>query len=136
MDGETEQTRRERAWGGYLGGRAGRKEYWLSVTALMGLSAGLNVVNGRGAPALSIVLLLFQVRRAHDFNRSGWWAMLAQLSAALVLLLPLPIDLKEIGVMLWGLAVTIIFGVIAGSPDANRFGPPPPATLRAIYRRR
>jgi len=89
----------------------------LTVPAIAAFSALL----GKGAEpyaialvaALGIVLLtLLTIQRAHDFNARGWLALL--------LFVPL---------------VNLLFWVVPGSKDANRFGLPPPPNQAGDYLR-
>lgn len=98
-------------------GRLPRKAFWLygvmgpllfSMIAQMLL--GIVGVSDRGAEAVSTLLLAWpcaavSVKRWHDRDKSGWWA--------LVYLLPV------IGV-LWTLVVN---GLLRGTAGPNRFGP-------------
>lgn len=94
------------------------------------------LANGKGAPLLSILGFFCQVRRLHDVGRSGWWALLAQLWPIALLLTPISLELLELVGMATGLAVTIAIGAVPGSRGENRFGPPPPTRLAAIFTRR
>ena len=61
------------------------------------------------APILWFVIIS-GIKRAHDFNASGWWS--------LVSLIPL------LGILIWI--------VIPGSKGCNRYGPPPPANTWGV----
>ena len=97
-------------------GRSRRTEYWMFVLLnfliMLGLCAllineiiGLNLIYVFAAvifiPSLSVT-----VRRLHDTNRSAWW-----------LLLPVIPVLGEL--------VFLVFMVLEGKPERNRFGPDP-----------
>jgi uncharacterized membrane protein YhaH (DUF805 family) len=119
----------------WLRGRAGRREYGVYMVLLFAVSFVLSyatpVVNG----GLTAVLMFGQIRRLHDFNRSGWWAVgasFAPLIPALPLLLGGQEDLGLAVGFLVELALLIVIGVIPGSPGDNRFGPPPPFTARRV----
>jgi uncharacterized membrane protein YhaH (DUF805 family) len=105
----------------YLGleGRVSRRTFWLhGVVALLvvamvavGLldAAGLNaeVAGGLVNLALAWPVIAVSAKRWHDYNRSGWWA--------LVNLVP-PVG--------W-LVSLALNGFIPGTPGPNRFGPDP-----------
>jgi uncharacterized membrane protein YhaH (DUF805 family) len=101
-------------------GRARRMEYWMFVLFNCLIVVVLSVVDtlvgifslGDSIGALAglywLVVLVpsiaVTVRRLHDTDRSGWWALLA--------LLPL-----------------FVFCVLEGTPGANRFGENPKAVV-------
>lgn len=114
-------------------GRVGRGAYWGLVVVSILLFGGLSVMSvmsalnaqdpataGGGAlGAVTVVAsLLFlwpalaiQAKRWHDVDKSAWWILIA--------LVP----------VVGGLVALVFNGFIAGTPGANRFGPPPaPAT--------
>jgi uncharacterized membrane protein YhaH (DUF805 family) len=124
-----------RTFGGYLRGRSSRKEYWLLVGLLIALAFAVDSLPGAPSTSWGVGLLLFlQIRRLHDFGRTGWWAGLALLAPLGAL--PLLATMSEGGVL--GIAGLITFagilwiGVIRGDVDANRFGPPPPRGLKRM----
>ena len=110
----------------YVGfsGRARRKEYWMytlftiifMVIAYMidhwlGLASernGYGPVYGLYALATFLPSLAVTVRRLHDTDRSGWWALIG--------LIPL-----------LGAIVLLVFMVLEGTRGSNRFGPDPKA---------
>ena len=127
---------RRAVWSGFAHytdffGRASRPAYWwwalfaaiawylaqtLEVAlALRPLDPSLPVVGSLGpVSALAYLALVMPtsavtVRRLHDVDRSGWWALLG--------LIPI----------IGGL-VLFYFFISAGSPVPNRSGPPPPGT--------
>ena len=97
-------------------GRASRSEYWwfflFSNLALWtaqiagGMIGDSGVLSGIVTLALFLPALAVGVRRLHDIDRSGWWALLV--------LLPLI-----------GLIVLIVWNCFRGTPGPNRFGPDP-----------
>lgn len=111
-----------RAMRNYAGfsGRASRTEFWQFVAALAGMLFVLGLIlgppQGRSIwPIFLIVLvglvhlvpgLAVTVRRLHDANRTGWWALL---------------NLIPFG----GWIVLLGFGVLPGTPGPNRYGPDP-----------
>ena len=98
-------------------GRVPRKVYWqygvlgpLLVSAMLEMLLGIAGVSERRIEAATTLLLVWPcaavaVKRWHDRNRSGWWA--------LIYLVPL------IG-LVWTL---IECGLLRGSAGFNRFGP-------------
>lgn len=107
-------------------GRARRMEYWMFVLINCLIVVVLSVVDtvvglfslGNSVGALTglywLVVLVpsvaVTVRRLHDTDRSGWWALLA--------LLPV-----------LGTIVLFVFCVLAGTPGPNRFGENPKAVV-------
>lgn len=102
-------------------GRARRKEYWMFtlfnviISIILGIADSiLGTSNDQGSGLLggiySLAVLLpsiaVTVRRLHDTNRSGWWALL--------LLLPII-----------GWIVLIVFAAMEGNPGDNQYGPDP-----------
>ena len=107
-------------------GRSSRSEYWLFFLWIIILSVAATIVDimlfnglsnmdtygGITGPAYVLVGLANLIpaisvsfRRLHDTNRSAWWMLLG--------LIPL----------IGGL-VLLVFYVLPGTPEANRFGPP------------
>lgn len=108
-------------------GRVGRLRYlahstWLALAAyvvLGGLAAGLSMVNELlgTIPLLALfgaviyVNAVFAIKRCHDFNASGWLALL--------LLVPL---------------AQLVFWFIPGTKGSNQYGPPPtPNTALIVF---
>lgn len=102
-------------------GRARRKEYWMFVLFNIIVSVILGIVDyllfgGSGMLGIiySLAILLpsvaVLVRRLHDTNRSGWWV--------LIILIPII-----------GSLVLLVFAVLEGEKETNRFGPDPKAEL-------
>lgn len=107
-------------------GRARRMEYWMFVLINCLIVVVLSVVDtvvglfslGNSVGALTglywLVVLVpgiaVTVRRLHDTDRSGWWALLA--------LLPV-----------LGTIVLFVFCVLDGTPGPNRFGENPKAVV-------
>ena len=108
-------------------GRIGRVRYigysigWAVVIgmlagALMAFTSGTRMAPVVGISIIAAYVLLFviqfllTIQRCHDFNTSGW--------VSLLILIPL---------------VNLVFWFLPGTPEANRFGPPPPPnTVGAI----
>ncbi len=96
-------------------GRASRDEFWWFVLFVLLVWIAANVIDAAlGSPLLQLVVslallvpwLAVVVRRLHDADRSGWWALL--------LLLPVI-----------GLIALIVIGLKPGTAGENRFGPAP-----------
>ena len=108
-------------------GRARRKEYWMfALLYLIASVAGsaIDVIVGTfdpiaGIGVFSVLVTLglllpsigVLVRRLHDTNRSGWWA--------LILFIPL-----------FGAIAILVFMCLDGTNGENRFGSDPKATER------
>jgi uncharacterized membrane protein YhaH (DUF805 family) len=120
----------------WVRGRAGRREYWAYVGALMIISYLMREV----PPALSLVgatlLALAQTRRLHDFDRSGWWALAALLAPVAIGLIVFFATGSELSAVVVSSVVTlgalIWIGAVAGTPGDNRFGPQPPFSARRV----
>ncbi len=103
-------------------GRARRTEYWyfvlFYVLAIVALAivdvivgtyneeSGLGLLSGLFMLATILPSLAVLVRRLHDTDHSGWWALLN--------LVPFV-----------GALVLLVFTVLDSQPGANRFGPNP-----------
>lgn len=112
----------------YLGlqGRIPRRTYWLhGVLSLLllgvvvnALLAIANVDNDTAAKLVNLVflwpLIAVSAKRQHDFDFSGWWALIHFVPAVGSLLL------------------LVVDGTVPGTPGPNRFGPPPggPSSVR------
>jgi uncharacterized membrane protein YhaH (DUF805 family) len=123
----TEAAEPRRKWTWWLDGRAGRAEYWVSVAFIFALGIALSFVPALSGTStgLTAVLMFVQIRRVHDFDRSGWWAVLATF-APVVVMLPLmgaSLDVAILVGLLAELAAIVVVGVIPGTPGDNRFGP-------------
>jgi uncharacterized membrane protein YhaH (DUF805 family) len=101
-----------------------RKQWWLrlilpisviimvlafidKVTGTYDPNVGVGILSGLFALASLIPAVLVDIKRWHDRDKSGWWM--------LIVLVPI------IG-SIW---LLIELGFLAGTPGANRFGPPP-----------
>jgi uncharacterized membrane protein YhaH (DUF805 family) len=103
----------------YLGlrGRIPRRTYWLhGVLSLLllgivfnGLLAIANVDNDTAAKLVNLVflwpLIAVSVKRQHDFDFSGWWALIHFIPA------------------IGSLVLLLVDGAVPGTPGPNRFGP-------------
>ncbi|MCY0879492.1 MAG: DUF805 domain-containing protein [Firmicutes bacterium] len=96
-------------------GRANRAEFWgyTAVNFIFSLIAAVlnrpthGVLESLYALFVFIPSLAVQVRRLHDTNRSAWW----------LLLVLIPVI---------GSIILLILDLLPGTPEINRFGPPPP----------
>lgn len=107
-------------------GRARRMEYWMfvlfnclivvvlsvvdTVVGIFSLGNSIGALTGLYWLVVLVPSVAVTVRRLHDTDRSGWWALLA--------LLPL-----------LGTIVLFVFCVLDGTPGANRFGENPKAVV-------
>ncbi|OOF84291.1 hypothetical protein BKG93_08330 [Rodentibacter ratti] len=102
------RARKREYWGGYLFGTI--NAFILLILAITGVGA---------IPAFILLLALLPplisvtVRRLHDANKSGWFAL-----SLLVMLIP------GIGEVI-GLIITIIIGVLEGTKGENQYGKDP-----------
>ncbi|WP_313440433.1 DUF805 domain-containing protein [Stenotrophomonas sp.] len=106
-------------------GRAGRSEYWWFQLFCFLVMASLNVLQIVAASqswsmvgmvfagvgmlfslAVLVPALAATVRRLHDTDRSGWWLLL--------------MFVPFVGL------VVLVYTVLPGTPDNNRFGAPVP----------
>lgn len=132
-----------------FGGRARRREYWSFMVLVAVLFAALylaeELLKLRGARGYGPLTGLFQLaillptlavgaRRLHDIDRSGWWLLVGYgpLAGSTALAFA--------GQARWeyflsvaagiGFLVLLIFSVMEGTRDPNRFGPDPKAGER------
>ena len=113
----------------YVGfsGRARRKEYWMFTLINAIVGAIINVIQlilGLELPYLSMLYLLatflpvlaLAIRRLHDTDRSGAWALLffVPFIGWLVLLVPII-----------GWLVLFVFACLEGNSGSNRYGNDP-----------
>jgi uncharacterized membrane protein YhaH (DUF805 family) len=121
-------------WSWWIQGRASRREYWTYV----GLLIGIGLILQNAAPIVSIIgataLLLVQIRRVHDFGRSGWWAFAALVAPLICLPLMLVATVETTNTVgeLMTLGLVTVVGAFPGEAGENRFGPPPPFTVRRV----
>jgi uncharacterized membrane protein YhaH (DUF805 family) len=98
-------------------GRSSRKFYWIFGVLpffVLGVLIGfLMSAFGLGQEVAFVAslatlwpCLAMQIKRWHDLDMSGWWALLTFLP-------------------LLNLLVVVVVGLIPGTPGANRFGPNP-----------
>lgn len=131
---------------GWFKGRAGRREFWTHVAILFVVSFALSYLppflrlRPGGLVALlqispTVVVMILQIRRVHDLGRSGWWAVAATV-APIVLIVPVmtvaSLEVASITGVIFELLLLVGIGSPPGDPEENRFGPPPPYTLRRV----
>jgi len=134
--------------------RLGRARYFVypMLIALMALPVALviGIVAALAKSAVITILLtvllyifiitmqvVFSVRRLHDLNRSGWWALInvALFVTAIVCGIG---QFEGIWVAIYGVALLLglAYGLTLlfwpGTPGDNRFGPPPPPNSTGI----
>jgi uncharacterized membrane protein YhaH (DUF805 family) len=73
-----------------------------------GMGVSIGIISGLVGLGLLLPSIAVLVRRLHDTDRSGWWYW--------IILIPI-----------LGWLVLLYFLVSAGTPGANRYGPPPVA---------
>ncbi len=137
----------------FLKGRAGRKEYWIWFGVICVLSLIMSFLPGEPSNSgLAVVFAAIQIRRLHDYGRSGWWV-----AALFILPLLVPIAAFELGLQgqppeaeqfaraeSWSSIATLVavagilvvylwMGVRRGDTGDNRFGPPPASDLKSIF---
>jgi uncharacterized membrane protein YhaH (DUF805 family) len=110
----------------FLGGRFNRKTYWAGVGAMMAISVVLTLLKFKGSAGTTGVLLFLLIRRLHDFNRTGWWALAILLAPIVPMLALMPIapTMALPVATLFSLIWVVWVGVIPGDPFENRFGAP------------
>jgi uncharacterized membrane protein YhaH (DUF805 family) len=120
----------------WLRDRAGRREYWAYVGALIVISLFLRFVPPLASLVGTAILAFVQVRRLHDFGRSGWWALGV---AVAPLTLGVPVffatsseDAAAAVAALVTLGAIVWIGAVPGDPGDNRFGPAPPFSARRL----
>lgn len=112
-------------------GRVGRAPYWMLFIVMLVVFGGLTALSvmatlnaqdpssasGMASLPMMIALLLFiwpalaiQAKRWHDVDKSAWWILIGLVPAV------------------GGLIALVFNGFVAGTPGANRFGPPPAST--------
>ena len=145
-------------------GRAPRAEYWwyaLMIAVVGGLLGGTDMLLLHGriygdygalgfAFTIAVVIPGFAVlvRRLHDSDNSGWWAVLHIPGVALILAGHSPIHSSEVlkGVpaplhayvsIAWALVslTLLVFTVLRGTEGPNRYGPDPygPTDLEEVF---
>lgn len=96
-------------------GRARRTEYWVFalinflislVLSVIDNSLGITWLSSLYSLAVLLPSLAVMVRRLHDTNRSGWWALIG--------LIPVI-----------GWIVLLVFMLMDSDPQANQYGPNP-----------
>ena len=114
--------------GGWLGGRARRREYWVWMAPLFIVMLLLAATGLPGVTLLpGVPMLLAMIRRLHDLGRSGWFALLINVGTN-VAAFGLTAALGDVGALL-GLLVYVgalgLLGAWPGQPGSNAYGQPP-----------
>ena len=104
--------------GGVLGwftfrGRKNRMQYWRFIGMVLGVGVACSIFSDGNEVVMGIVGVLIIwaslsniIRRLHDFNRSGWWWLLACIPTV-------------------GWIIAIVIGLIKGTDGDNDYGPEP-----------
>ncbi|MFK7862100.1 MAG: DUF805 domain-containing protein [Granulosicoccus sp.] len=102
-------------------GRAARSEFWwfalfsflvqIVASILDATVGGVGIFGLLASLALLIPSLSVGARRLHDTNRSGWWLLIS--------LVPLI-----------GFLVLLVFFILRGTDESNRFGDPQVQSLK------
>ncbi|MBS0491263.1 DUF805 domain-containing protein [Phenylobacterium sp. NIBR 498073] len=124
----------KRRWS--LKARAGRKEYWFWFGVMCVLSLIISYLPGEPSTfSLAVAFAFIQVRRLHDFGRSGWWVVPFFVLPLALPLIALELGLQEGVTLLVTLALCVAayiwMGVRKGDAGDNRFGPPPASDLKS-----
>jgi uncharacterized membrane protein YhaH (DUF805 family) len=90
---------------GFFLGFSGFPDGWNHATAF--------AVSVLGIPIMAWISAAVSARRWHDFDKSGWWALLTFVPVV-------------------GTIVIIVLGCIPGSPGDNRFGRAPTIAAAAL----
>lgn len=125
----TERPRRTK-FAAALHGRYNRKYYWAMLGALCLAGVVIRLMGGHLGYAMSGPMMFVMVRRLHDFNRTGWWALALTLGpvALMLALAPFaPPTTTAPFITLIALVWLVWLGCIPGDPNENRFGPAPGA---------
>jgi uncharacterized membrane protein YhaH (DUF805 family) len=113
---------------GFLEVRLNRREYWLSVGFAVALAVALSAAGvDVGSTWVTVAVVFAQIRRLHDFGRTGWWAVAAQGAGLAVMMVVWLLVSMEVGVATGGvvmLAFLVWAGCVPSDPDENRFGKP------------
>lgn len=148
----------EWAW---VGGRANRKPYWLTALATFGVvmvcafvmapflpgegqSVGTAAIIAICIPVLPVLYMIWvciavSIRRLHDRDKSGWWAVLYL--AVPVILDAIagdnfdtmgPLILLKVASGLISLFALIDLGFLKGTTGPNRYGPDPLAAPQTM----
>lgn len=119
---------RQDGFGGWIGGRARRREYWLWVAPLLTFAIGMDLLGVPGGFLLIGLPMLFaMIRRLHDLGRSGWWAPVINVATNGVSFAVLAFVGAEAGAIvgfLGYLAVLVALGALPGQATTNAYGPP------------
>ncbi|WP_296598158.1 DUF805 domain-containing protein [Phenylobacterium sp.] len=116
----------------YWSGRGGRAEYWITVACVIGLGA---LFPGMSSTAATGPLLIFTIRRLHDFDRTGWWAALPfgfGLACGIgMLAVPAMAGVLQAVLLVASVSFTAFVGFMPGDPGQNRYGAP-----QVLFRRK
>jgi uncharacterized membrane protein YhaH (DUF805 family) len=109
----------------YWNGRGSRGEYWMMV----GMVVVLNMIfPGMSSSAFAAPLMIFTIRRLHDFGQTGWWAAgplaVGLLFGIAMATSPLLSPILQALLLVGSVAFTAFVGLMPGDKGPNRFGEP------------
>ena len=114
--------------------RLDRQTYWAMLAAGLAVTAALQAFGFRpNLGALTILMVMLQIRRARDFGGGGWWAAAYPLLVLCLLTRPADAAVSRAVLDLAIVGLVALFGAIPGDAGFNRFGPPPRS--RPMFRR-
>jgi uncharacterized membrane protein YhaH (DUF805 family) len=105
--------------------RLNRQAYWAMLAGAVALTAALQALGFRSnLAALTVLMVMLQTRRAHDFGGAGWWAAVNPALVLCLLTRPAEAELSRGLLALAIVGVAALFGAVPGDAGLNRFGPP------------
>ena len=109
----------------YWDGRGGRAEYWMMLAAVVGLNL---LFPGMSTAAFAGPMMIFTIRRLHDFGQTGWWTAaplaLGLLCGIAIIAAPLLAPLLQALLLVGSVSFTAFVGLMPGNVGPNRFGEP------------
>lgn len=119
----------------FVTGRSGRREYWPSVAGLVALNLGVTALATPSIASLAClpVWIVIGSRRLHDFGQTGWWSLTGFVVGFFLgfgrgagLAISPSLELWANGLV--AITMFAVIGLVPGSRETNRFGPPPGAS--------
>jgi uncharacterized membrane protein YhaH (DUF805 family) len=105
--------------------RVNRQTYWAVLAGGVAATMALQALGFRSnLGVLSVLMVMLQTRRAHDFGGDGWWAAVHPALVLCLLTRPEEATLSRALLALAIVGVAALFGAIPGDAGLNRFGPP------------
>lgn len=115
----------------YWAARGGRGEYWVMVGFFFGMSL---LLPGFSTTVAAGPLMIFTIRRLHDFGQSGWWAaapLAVGLAAGIAMAAsPLLAPIIQAVLLVGSVSFTAFVGLMPGDAGPNRFGETQPLFRR------